>query len=980
MRHLARLLLIAFLATPCQGVEAPPKYLNTFGGLDIFHDSSKIADTDASALSNVLTDRGFLEKRPGSELFQTLLNGWSVQYLQEFISPSKTRYLIAHASSTVYASDTSAAFAKISTTTSGYNVDCVSAFGKLYCADGYSRPWSWDGTTWTAALTFPICTFLEFADERMYCANTDGNDSRVNASAYGDATNWTVPTTLNADDPNLFTFQRTDGEGITCFKVTPWGKWVGKKHSTHILKGQDNDTYYKRLVDPSIGCVDDRSVQMVDGWLMWLGLEGVYVWGGSGRPELISTDIDPEIKAARQLSSNKANWVNSTQADWQAGALDISGPGALVSATIDPGSITPSSWTHTDTSADDFAMGTLLRTTTMYGSNEIKIDFSTVAVLYDTFTTVEKWGFGSGDDYWSAFQGAGRFNVGRNVLASGAFYSPVVSNNYGNWQINFVIGQAQSDITGGYTGNKEWYYFTSDTKYITTTSGYALYVDLFDSWTRQIQLIKIVNGTHSVLASSTAVMTPQHSFDDYSVYHATYPFTVEVTSSGVFTVALSSVTVFTYTDSSFARKASNYNLYRAYGNGYLNSTFGYPYSDAGLDVTYLPNKYESSGTYTSQIFDTLLSTPVGGPLSYSETVPVGSTIAYSVRGSTAGDNTAWTDWALASTTTPGAYRMSYVDGKRYWQYKSDLSTSYSTQTPSIEYVTLTARTTAEYYSEVKYIGTAISSWLTFDANEQPDGGSVTYYTRSSDSIFDKRAAAPAWVAQGNHLEVTASTAPYYQWRGTFNVPSGSNTVTINDVTTNWQEGSAVPVASMVWDHRYHLCVMNSSTTIKNDRCWIYQRNKKWTHFDGPNYSALSIFNNEPLAGSANTDGKILKVMQSGVYNDDGVAIDAYWEGPDMTWDAPNHWKNLTGVWIDAQYQSGGTLDVGYAVNRGSVFTSTSTALDSTAGYVSKRIDNLVDGYAQGRYVRLRFGNDTIDEYLRLNTATIYGEIAPLRND
>jgi len=404
-------------------------------------------------------------------------------------------------------------------------------------------------------------------------------------------------------------------------------------------------------------------------------------------------------------------------------------------------------------------------------------------------------------------------------------------------------------------------------------------------------------------------------------------------------------------------------------------------ASCNFDNIYISGNFiNQAGTFTSPIFDTALSTPVGGPFSFSDTVPAGSTIAYSVRGSTAGNNTAWNAWTLVSTTTSGAYRMSSVDGKRYWQYKANFSTSYSTQTPALNDVTLMARTTAEYYSDVKFIGPAISNWITFDSNESTDGGSLSYWTRTSMTAFTKSAASPAWVPQTNHLRVAASTGTYYQWRTLFNVPSGSNTVTINDVTTNWQEGAAAPVASLVWDHRYHLCVMNAASATSNDRCWVYQRNKKWTHFDGPNYAALTLFNNEPLAGSANTDGKIYRIMRPGVYNDDHVAIDAYWETPDFTFDAPNHQKDLKEVWIDGTYNIGGTLDVGYALNRSAVVTSTATTLDSTVNYVSKRVESLVDGYASGRYVRLRYGNDTIDQYFRLNTTTIYADIQPLIPD
>ena len=933
-----RLLLIFALVTPCQGVEAPPKYLNAWGGLDTYHDSAQIADTDASALSNVLTDRRFLEKRTGSELFQTLLAGWSVLYMQEFVASSKTRYIIGHASSTVYASDTATAFAAISTTTLGYNLDCASAYGKEYCVDGFATPWGWNGTAVTRLSSAPICTFLEFADERLYCANTTAGDSRVHASAYGDPADWTVPATspLPADVPNLFTFQRTDGEGITCFKVTPWGKFVGKRHSTHILKGQDNDSYYKRIIDPGIGCVDDRSVQMVDGVLMWLALEGVYAWEGSGKPELISQDIDAEIKAARQLVSNKANWVQTSQADWQLGVLNASGPGALVSETITPGSITPSSWTAIDTSSTDFAGGQLVNvisTSPLYMDN--------VTLDGESFTD----GNYTSNPVWTVYSGTWEVpstsKYLQNTAVAGYIYTPSVLA-YGDWYFDINRGIQTNAVV----------YFINNNAYPNLSYSYFLIVSYRDTDGGKLNLVKNSTGTAVVMCEIPGI--PDNT---WATVH------VNRTTAGLFTVTTPqgscSATETTITSSTYMTCGAQAN------------------SGASFDNFY-GNLYKPSGTYTSKWFDTGLSTPTGGPFVYGDYAPSGSTVAYSLRNSTDSAGGDAPSWVWVSSNTSGGYR--FPSSKRYWQYKADMSTSYSTQTVVLSSVTLVARTTAEYYSDVKYIAATPITWLTLDATESADGGSLSYWTRASTGSFTKSSSTPTWVAQTNHLQVTASTGSYYQWKTLFNVPSGSNAVTINDVATNWQEGSASPVASLVWDHRYHLCVMNSSTTAKNDRCWVYQRNKRWTHFDGPNYSALTLFNNEPLAGSAGTDGAIDKIMRPGVYSDKGAAIDAYWETPDYTWEQPNHTKTLRNVWFDAQYLAGGKLDIGYAMDRGTVFTSTSTTLDSTAGYVAKRVEGLVDGYANGRYVRLRFGNDILDQYFRLNTVTIYGEVSPLISD
>jgi len=140
--------------------------------------------------------------------------------------------------------------------------------------------------------------------------------------------------------------------------------FVGKSKSTHIIKGYDNLTFRKDVISENIGCQDDRSVQTVDGNIVWLGQDAVYAWSGAGRPEAISRDIDPIIKSLRQGDSFAANWILNTQGDFEAGNLLASGAGAPISATISAGSLVASTFSAVDTSSSDFMNGTLVNLST----------------------------------------------------------------------------------------------------------------------------------------------------------------------------------------------------------------------------------------------------------------------------------------------------------------------------------------------------------------------------------------------------------------------------------------------------------------------------------------------------------------------------------------------------------------------------------------------------------------------------------------
>lgn len=337
---LAALFLLAAPAAAQRADEAPV-VIGKFGGINQFVDTTQVEDGDAIDAANVLTDSGYVEKRPGNVNIATILSGYAIKYAAQFVAPSATRYIIANSSITHYATSLAGSPVAIGTGTIGFNVDSVTAYGKHIIVNGIDAPVTYDGSSSGSIAGMPICTLVEFANERLYCGNTATSSSQVAVSSFGGVAYWTIPSVLTADSPNSFTFQRDDGEGINCMKQTPWGLVVGKRRSLHILKGYDNLTYYKLVIDPAIGCLDKRSMQMVDGLLVWLAIDGIYAWGGSGAPRLLSRDITPLIKQIRQLNSNAGQWIVSTGAGWQSGTSDSNGPTSSWDTASVTASITP---------------------------------------------------------------------------------------------------------------------------------------------------------------------------------------------------------------------------------------------------------------------------------------------------------------------------------------------------------------------------------------------------------------------------------------------------------------------------------------------------------------------------------------------------------------------------------------------------------------------------------------------------------------
>jgi hypothetical protein len=91
---------------------------------------------------------------------------------------------------------------------------------------------------------------------------------------------------------------------------------VMSKASGYRLTGDDEDNWQFHKAFEGFGCVEGRTLITVDGFgLMWLGWAGIYAWGGSGLPALI-TSPQRRGKFVRGIEGTIAriNWPHVSQA------------------------------------------------------------------------------------------------------------------------------------------------------------------------------------------------------------------------------------------------------------------------------------------------------------------------------------------------------------------------------------------------------------------------------------------------------------------------------------------------------------------------------------------------------------------------------------------------------------------------------------------------------------------------------------------
>jgi hypothetical protein len=956
----ALLLLLLALPAPLVRSQALPqtwKAVGTadWGGIDALNDSSLIKDEDAQDAANVITDNGYLEKRPGNVRIATILDGYAVKLVREWVAPSQTRYLIAHSSNTVYQSNLSASPVALSTVTNAQNVSIVSAFTKVYIADGGSALWYWDGSSTATVSGAPICNLIEFANERIYCGNIPAeSSSRVRVSSFGGAGYWTVPSNVSTvgDAPNVFDFQKDDGESITCMKATPWGLFVGKRHSTHILKGYDNLTYYKRVIDPNVGCVDNRTVQIVNGQVIWLALDGVYSFNGTGQPVLISRSIEPLVKTIRQLNSVAAQWVTSTSTEFETGVITTNGPSQSWNAELVSGSIVPSSYTLPTGTTTQFATGT---------TNYVVIT-STVApdLIFDTFndgnfSANPTWTVRLGGAEPRADEGLLRFNLNNGHLEANQIDTPV-STFTAVWNFAFAMGGSGSAFFrfypfARYNGSKYTNGYMAEHN-CDTSNSYSIYR---------------ADGSNVLISSSTTT-------DCTNGGTRAWQFRRDANGDMYFIVDHS--TVAQGNDTTYSS-----GTVMAFASGGLNGGI-----TATVDNIAKPIPYGQVFRLTSPEYDTGFSTPTWGFLQWSSSAP-----AQNVSPSTFSFET------HVATCTPGCTFTAYQSPvqnqqltsaqQRVFQYRAswnlDVSSTvligaFSFTNPQIPYLSsvtsMTVISTGVYYSPVHFVGTNISSWRQMNVTVIGDSA-IDYYVRAASYTFVSTATVPAWTLQTNNTTISIATNTYVQFEiNSTRVTASTQSEQIDRVALNWQEGTEVPMASGYLDRRYYLCVELSTTATTNDACLVFQKNGKWVKWTGPSIGAMGLYNTDLVMGSAGTDSYVWKVMQPGVLSDDGAAINSYWISKDFTDGIVFNNKVLHEFWIDAQSTAVSTMTASYAIDKTSTYTDSSVYIDSTL-HANKRVP-LNNGYDQSKYFRFKFGSNNADGYFRLNDYAGYIEDQP----
>lgn len=746
-------------------------------------------------------------------------------------------------------------------------------------------------------------TLVAVTPERLVTSGYLEDPNRIDFSKANDFSSWTIGSA--GTDATQFTVV-SPGSRITHI-VYAFGKIIWFKDSSmgFIYIGQEEAQadWELKIIDPQIGTLDNTSVYW-EGILYFRGQDGhIYGFDGSSVGKL-TRDLEGTIQLSGSRSIN--SWSQSTQTDFQTSSITPSG---FLSTTILDGSIVLGTATaisdFVDDSASDFGSSisiTSVDTTTVNGG----VTLSTATVIIAQQTP-------DGGGTWSSH--------------NGTIYQSFVASTTGNFS------QLQLFATRvGSPGTSTVYLLTDNS----LKPGTTIYSASFDFDT--------INTTGSY------ARVPVDS-------------TVKVTSGNRYWFGTSQFGNF---------GAGNYVNYKTQTFSTYNGDpcflgGGQPFparNNFGFEVD--ATTYAASGSFISRTFDNGFSTNSWiwswSNFYASGTVPSGASISYETQ--TSSDSSCSSCWESLVSVSSGNIPTSAV--KRHIRYKASFTTTDRSTSPVLNYVeqnmTSRLRPGGTYYSQVHPISGALTSWDSFLATKQDNGGTLSFQIRASSTAIGINSSTPAWVNVSAGATPGISTFTNVQVRAIFEATKSTHNPTLNDFSISWFEGQATDKSygiyfndAIWWSVASGVAVSTNNRILRLDLL-----NGDWYLYDiGTN--GMLVRNNALYFGSS-SEGKIFKFGDTD--NDNGNAINAFWKSKDFVLGNPFVKKEFVNLSVSAGSVQNSSMTVTYTID-GSSQTSYTVPLYAGSSNAYRHFNKNLPLGKIGNTFSVQFGNNGADQPLEV---------------
>ena len=345
-----------------QSQSGPPSTLSLpqqNGGAATFYSGNRIGQSQSPTILNGYLDAdAAVVKRNGYQVYGAIAGcnvaqtgGWSYTSLQA------VNYFFVQCGGQMYVTDGNGSFAAIGAQISTIHpVRATVSLGYIWFTDGIDDLWYSDGVHVTSVTTAPYAELIGTYQNRLVLSNITGgpNGSGFTAaqsgtwlSGFENGTDYSLPAIIVDTSAAFFPLNgANDTRQVTCeFDGFKNVEILWNNGQMWGLYGTGNSSFAVQLISNEIGCTDQGTVQEYNGQLFFLSKRGLEGFNGTSI-NLLSWPIQNQIQTLGAAEKNTQQDYLHTQADWQAGNLTASGPGAPLSATINPGTVVPSTWSY----------------------------------------------------------------------------------------------------------------------------------------------------------------------------------------------------------------------------------------------------------------------------------------------------------------------------------------------------------------------------------------------------------------------------------------------------------------------------------------------------------------------------------------------------------------------------------------------------------------------------------------------------------
>lgn len=351
----------------------------------------------------------------------------------------------------------------------------------------------------------------------------------------------------------------------------------------------------------------------------------------------------------------------------------------------------------------------------------------------------------------------------------------------------------------------------------------------------------------------------------------------------------------------------------------------------------------SAGTFTSYVFDTGFGNKTAYVMPTTDWL-VDDFIPYFEMQSSTSSTGAWSK-VLASTGVS-------VNTERYIRYVSSFTVGATDDASSKLFeATIVARSSGTFYSALKNAPN-LTAWSSFSVNYQKNGGSHTFYMRSSTNTFTVLSSTPLWVLQTEGSFVSASTGTYFQFRDDFTVPSSTATPTLSDFTVNWYEGNATDQAySIYFDDAIWFAVTYGAGVAANNYIFKFDLiNNIWTLYNIA-MNGMVVQNNTLFFGDPNS----ASIYQFGKgKSDNSNTVNAYWKSKDYSGSDPFLENQYNRIDSFLKRDQGNSLTVTYTLSNSTSTNSYTVNLSSSTQSVIRNKKSI--GPKIGSIFNIQYGD------------------------